>query len=231
MAVSARCDHPDMMRVVSVQVGLPRVIPATGDGGPWDRVWETAFVKEPVDGPVMLRTGGLDGDGQSDRRSHGGPDMAVLVYSADHYPLWRAELDMPGLGPGGFGENLTVAGLDERTACIGDVYELGETLLQLSQPRGPCFKISWRWRRADLLERVRATGHHGWYVRALREGPLEAGQEMRLVERPHPRWTVRLASDVYARRREDPGPAAELAACTALAARVRTSLEAAAGVG
>ncbi len=222
------------MRVLSIQVGRPRQMPPTGDGADWDRRWRTAFVKEPVAGPVMLGRLGLEGDSQADLMVHGGPDMAVLAYSADHYPLWHRELALAGLGPGGFGENLTVAGQDEHGACIGDVYELGEALLQVSQPRGPCHKIAWRWRVADLQARVEATGRHGWYLRVLREGPIEAGQELRLSERPHPDWTVRRAADVYRRRRAEPAEAAEaaeaaeLGACEALAGRARARLRTAA---
>src|SRR6266545_4864297 len=95
-----------MMRVLSIQVGRPRQMPPTGDGADWDRRWRTAFVKEPVAGPVMLGRLGLEGDSQADLMVHGGPDMAVLAYSADHYPLWHRELALAGLGPGGFGENL-----------------------------------------------------------------------------------------------------------------------------
>jgi MOSC domain-containing protein YiiM len=213
------------MRLLSVQVGLPRTMPPTGDGAPWDRFWHTAFVKDPVAGPVMLRRENLDGDGQAERAGvHGGPDMAALAYAAEHYPRWRVELDLPELAHGGFGENLTVAGQDELTVCIGDVYEVGDAAVQVSQPRGPCHKISWRWRRADLQRRVEATGRHGWYLRVLREGAIEAGQPLRLVERPHPEWTVRRAADVYARRRQEPAEAAELAACEALAEPARETL-------
>jgi MOSC domain-containing protein YiiM len=217
-----------MMPVLSIQVGLARWVPATGDGDAWDRRWRTAFVKEPVMGPVMFRSEGVDGDRQADRRVHGGPDMAVLAYSADHYPLWRRELALPEMGAGGFGENLTVAGQDERSVCVGDVYELGGALVQVSQPRGPCYKIAWRWRLAELLERVESTGRHGWYLRVLRGGRVEAGQELVLVERPHPEWTVRRAADVYRRRGHERTAAAELAACEALAATARARLRTAA---
>jgi MOSC domain-containing protein YiiM len=212
------------MLVVSVQVGRPRWMQPTDDGGPWDTRWFSGFVKEPVHGPVMLRRENLDGDGQADLRVHGGPDMAVLVYAAGHYPRWREELGLPGIGPGGFGENLTVEGQDERSVCIGDVYDVGEARVQVSQPRGPCKKISWRWRRADLLRRVEETGRHGWYVRVLREGTIEAGQRLVLVERPHPEWTVRRAADVYRRRKQDREAAAALAACEALASSARAAL-------
>lgn len=216
-----------MMHLASVQVGLPRTVPPTGDGQPWDREWRTAFWKEPVEGPVMLGQLNLEGDRQGDTKGHGGPDQVALCYSADHYPAWRSELEMPDLPHGGFGENLTIAGQQESSVCIGDVYELGQALIQVSKPRNPCFKISWRWRRADLLPRVEATGRHGWYVRVLREGLIEAGQPVTLQDRPHPDWTVRAASDVMRARKRRPELAAQLALCEALAVEDRLVLRAA----
>jgi MOSC domain-containing protein YiiM len=220
-----------MMRLVSIQVGRPRTMPPAGDGAPWDRRWRTAFIKDAVHGPVMVRRTNIDGDRQAERRVHGGPDMAALAYAAEHYPRWREELDLPEMTHGGFGENLTVAGQDERTVCIGDVYEVGQAVVQVAQPRGPCHKISWRWRLPDLQERVEATGRHGWYLRVLREGMIEAGQVLRLLERPHPEWTVRRAADVYRWRRRDRDAAASLARCGALAETAREKLRQAAAAG
>jgi MOSC domain-containing protein YiiM len=213
-----------MMKLVSVQVGRPRIVPPTGDGQPWDRPWKTAFWKEPVEGPVRVGLLQVEGDGQAAADIHGGADQAVLCYSADHYRLWRRELELPEMSPGGFGENLTIAGQDERSVCIGDVYEVGEALVQVSKPRGPCFKISWRWRRLDLLRRVEATGRHGWYVRVLREGLVEAGQPLRLEDRPHPEWTVGAAGEVIRLRKQRPELAAQLARCEALAGEDRGNL-------
>jgi MOSC domain-containing protein YiiM len=133
------------------------------------------------------------------------------------------------MGAGGFGENLTVEGQDERTVCIGDVYELGDAVVQVSQPRGPCYKIAWRWRRPELMDLVQESGRHGWYLRVLREGLIEAGQELCLVERPHPEWTVGRAAEVYRGRRRDRAAAAELARCETLAGSAREKLWAAAG--
>jgi MOSC domain-containing protein YiiM len=101
---------------------------------------------------------------------------------------------------GGFGENLTIEGLNEDTVCIGDSWRVGEVLLQVSQPRQPCWKLGRRWCRPDLPKRVIATGRTGWYHRVLRDGTIEAGMELVLVERPHPEWTVSAANGVmYAR--------------------------------
>ena len=167
-------------RIVGVQVGLPK------DHGDW----RTAFFKEPVRGPIVLHPLGLEGDGQADRRVHGGLDKAVLVYSADHYETWWEELAQPDLPFGAFGENLTVQGLDETSVCIGDVFRVGDALVQVWQRRGPCWKIGRRWGRPDLVARVARTGRTGWYVRVVEPGRLEVGRDMSLVSRPFPAWVV-----------------------------------------
>src|SRR5262249_47371619 len=140
-----------------------------GAADPLEQPWTSAYYKDPVTGPVKLGRLGLEGDQQADRRVHGGPDMAVLAYSIDHYPVWRRELGIESMGPGGFGENFAVAGRDERTVCVGDVIAIGDARLQVSQPRGPCANISRRWKRADLLKRVTENGRSGWYLRVLDE--------------------------------------------------------------
>ena len=167
----------------------------------------------------MLGVTNLDGDRQGDPRIHGGPEMAVLCYSADHYPAWREELGIGEMGPGGFAENFTISGQDELTVCIGDVYRVGEATVQVSQPRGPCYKISYRWKRPDLLRRCEANGRHGWYLRVISEGLVEAGQPVELLERHNPDWSVRRAADVYGARRRVAGEAFELARIAGYAER------------
>ena len=178
-----------MAVLVSVQVGRSRML--TSPAFAKRPRWRSAFFKSPVLGPVRVLREGLEGDQQGDRRVHGGPEQALLAYSADHYPYWRAELGGEEMSGGGFGENLTVAGQDEGSVCIGDVFAVGSAVVQVSHPRGPCYKIGYRWARPDLLKLVEASGRHGWYLRVLQEGIVEAGVPVELVERPYPGWTVR----------------------------------------
>ena len=176
-------------RVVSVRVG--RITRHDRPG--WDEVrspWRTAYWKDECPGPVRIRTLGLDGDDQADKRHHGGPERAVLMYAGEHYAHWRATPGLEGMGPGGFGENLTLEGLDERTVCIGDVLAVGEAELQVASPRGPCMDISRRWDVAWLLQRVVDERRTGWYLRVRREGLVARGDAVWLVERPHDGWTV-----------------------------------------
>jgi len=211
--------------LVSVQVGTPQLLgPDVGLARPLDRRWLSAFVKHRVDGPLRLNRLNLEGNRVADRKGHGGPDQAVLAYSAEHYPLWRAELGIEEMGPGGFGENFTISGQDELTVHIGDVYRVGGAVLQVSQPRGPCYKISYRWKRPDLLGRCENNGRHGWYLRVLEEGLVEAGDSVQLVERPNPDWTVRRAADVYRARRREPGQASELAGLAGYASKASSRI-------
>jgi MOSC domain-containing protein YiiM len=176
--------------LVSMQVGTPRTF--EDERG---RSWTSAYGKHPVRGAVRIGRENLEGDRQADRRHHGGPDMAVLACPHEHYARWSTELQWPDVPYGAFGENFTVAGVTEGDACLGDAWRAGSALLQISQPRKPCRNISRFWRRPELLRLVERTGRHGFYLRVLEEGVVEAGQEIRLVERPHPEWTVRRATE------------------------------------
>src|SRR5580765_2879921 len=112
-----------MPTIVSIQVGRPikYIQEAAIDGK--SRSWTTAYFKAPVEGSVALNETGVAGDEQADRENHGGIDKAVLAYSADHYAYWRLHLGLPDMPYGGFGENLTIAGLDETSVCIGDRWQ------------------------------------------------------------------------------------------------------------
>lgn len=207
--------------IISIQVGMPQRLRDESGIDQIDPVWTSGIYKESATGPVWITTTGPVGDGQADLNNHGGTEQAVLLYAASHYPAWRSALDRPELAYGGFGENLTVAGMTEDTVCIGDRIEVGEVLLEVSQPRKPCWKLARRNGVADLAQQVQANGRGGWYVRILREGHVEAGQPFTLVDRPFPQWTVTRTNDVMYLRDADRSVRAELAACRALSPRWR----------
>ena len=206
--------------LISIQVGKPTTLPTPASTG---RPWRTGYVKEPVDGPVWLGRTNLAGDGPGNRKVHGGPEMAVLAYAADHYPRWRAELDRPDFPHGAFAENFTIAGLDEQTVCVGDVYAVGAARVQVSQPRQPCASISRRWGIEYLTARVLETGRTGWYLRVLEEGNVGPGVPVVLLDRPAPEWTVERVHLVMRHRRRDPQAAAVLAASPFLSPRWRAA--------
>ena len=210
--------------VVSIQVGQPRTVRSSVEPDPDNHVWTTGFFKHPITVSLWLGRLNLDGDGQADLENHGGPDKAVNVYPSEHYPYWAQTIGLADLQPGGFGENFTIEGLLERDVCIGDVFEIGESLVQVSQPRQPCWKLARRWRTKDLAVLVQETGRTGWYFRVLREGHVQAGSRLVLVERHHPNWTVFSANEVMHRRTQDRQAAHDLADCADLSSRWRDKL-------
>ncbi|MBX9859598.1 MAG: MOSC domain-containing protein [Sphingomonas sp.] len=164
----------------SLQLG--KIAPIGPEGVP------SGIVKYPVAGPVELRGHQLLGDETADLTVHGGPDKAVYGYSADLYPVWAAERPAHAarLTPGVFGENLTIAGITEADLCIGDIHAIGTARLQVCQPRQPCFKFALRFEDATMPKAMVRSGRSGWYYRTIEEGILQAGDEVTLVDRPHP---------------------------------------------
>lgn len=212
-------------RVLFINVGVPRVLVPDRAGSPFDKPWTTGFFKQPVRGPVWLGGTNLAGDGQADLQNHGGPDKAVSVYPSEHGPRWCRELGLDDLPPGGFGENFTTAGLLEDAVCVGDVFQIGPATVQVSQPRQPCWKLARRWRIRNLAARVQQTGRTGWYLRVLQEGMIEPGLPLTLIERPHPEWTIAACNAVMHQQKQDTAAARALAACPALSASWRATLQ------
>jgi MOSC domain-containing protein YiiM len=157
------------MRVVSINVGLPREVQSGG------KTVVTSIFKAPVSGTVRMRRLNLDGDQQSDLTAHGGVDKAIYAYPAEHYAWWRAQLLGVALTFGAFGENLTTEGLLEDTTCIGDVLRIGSAECVVTQPRLPCFKLDIRFGRQDMIERLLESGRTGFYLSVSREGDVSVG--------------------------------------------------------
>lgn len=206
-------DMSQTMRVVSVQVGDPQTHHehALQDGR--EIAWSSGIFKAPVQGRVWVGRINLDGDGQADLKNHGGPDRPVLAYSVEHYAEWKQEFEGRDWPSGSFGENITVSGLNERTVCLGDQYRIGEVLLEVSQPRVPCWKLGRRHGLVELPARVLETVRTGWYLRVLQEGFIEAGDAVEFLARPCPEWTIVRAHQVRLERKVNRDAARELAAC------------------
>ena len=152
----------------------------------------SAIDKNVHSGPLKVGREGLVGDEQADRNFHGGPEKAVLHYAIENYDAWHADgYDSALFRPGAFGENVVSRGLNETNICIGDIFEAGSAILQVSQPRQPCFKLNHRFQLPGMARRVQQTGRTGWYYRVLTPGTIEAGEDVRLIDRQHPEWTLR----------------------------------------
>ncbi len=212
------------IKILSIQVGLPGTFDAPETAGSTDKPWTTGIFKEAVCGVVWMGKLNLNGDAQADLSVHGGPHKAVNVYPSEHYPFWKESLHLPDMPYGAFGENFTTCGLLEDDVCIGDVFKAGEAIVQVSQPRQPCWKIARRWGIDDFVMRVKQTGMTGWYFRVMQEGYVEAGDSFALEERPFPQWSVAAANVIMRNRTADFQSAQELAQCPALAPRWQEAL-------
>ena len=179
-------------KLLSVHTG--RIVPLGPDGD------LSAIVKQAVAGPVAVTALGLQGDEQADLSAHGGPEKAVYGYGAAHYAAWKEEFPaLAGMfGPGSVGENLAIEGMVETDICVGDVHAIGTALLQVCQPRQPCFKFALRFDNNRLPKAMVRSGRSGWYYRVLQEGVIAAGDAVTLHQRPNADFPfARLVALIY----------------------------------
>ena len=153
----------------------------------------SAYRKTSTNFNVTVTKLGLQGDEQADLKNHGGKDKAIMHYAYDHYSTWKNE--KPELcnhlqKPGAFGENISTLGLMEDSVCIGDQFELGSAIVEISQGRQPCWKLGHRFTDEHMIRAVVDTGRSGWYYRVLENGKVCAGDSIKLVSRNNPEWTV-----------------------------------------
>lgn len=169
--------------VLSVNVGGPRDVERNG------RPATTSIWKTPVAGRVAARGVNLDGDDQADRRAHGGPDKAIYAYATEDYQWWEADLDR-GIEAAGFGENLTTSGVDLNGAIIGEQWRVGTTMLEVSEPRVPCWRLNLRMDDPKFIRRFAAANRPGTYLRIVQEGDIGAGDSIDIVSVPDHGLTV-----------------------------------------
>jgi MOSC domain-containing protein YiiM len=177
-----------MGRLVSVNAGRPQPV-----GLHRGRTVKSAIVKAPVDGRVRVAGVNVEGDDQADRTVHGGPDKAVYAYAAEDTAWWEAQLERE-LGPGAFGENLTVEGVDVSGAVVGERWRVGTAELEVCQPRFPCFKLGLRFGDPKMLKRFTQAERPGAYLRIVREGRIGAGDAIEVSDRPAHGITVALVA-------------------------------------
>ena len=163
------------MKLISLNVARPRLVVYHG------ATINTGIFKQPVSGPVQLRTLNLDGDRQADLTVHGGPYKAVYAYPSEHYDYWRRELPGTDLPWGMFGENFTTTGLSEDELHIGDRLQIGSAVLLVRQPRMPCYKLAAKFQRDDMIERFLHSGRSGFYFSVEQEGEVAAGDSLEFL--------------------------------------------------
>jgi MOSC domain-containing protein YiiM len=204
-----------VIELLSVNVALPEVI-----GVRRGRPVLSGILKHPVRSEIVeVGRTNIVGDGQADLRAHGGPDKAVYAYTADHFPWWTAQMkpDQP-YGPGALGENLTIAGIDEAGLRIGDILQWGDAMLQVSQPRYPCYKLAMATHRPTIVKRFLESGRSGLYLRVLETGRAPVRGTICVRERDAAEVTVREAA-LAASHPTEPERLIEIAAHPALAPR------------
>ncbi|MCT2534445.1 MOSC domain-containing protein [Aquibacillus koreensis] len=204
-------------QVISLNVGKPRAYT-------WNnKELFTGFVKQPVHEKVWLSKLGFTGDGQADRKNHGGEDKALLMYAKDHYNFWQTqysqEFNMPS-----FGENITIDGLLEEDVSVGDVFTLGEAEIQVSQPRQPCYKIAEVHQIKDIPAVVTETGFTGYYFRVLKEGYVSPNDQLTLMKKDENKVSIAYIHQSLFHERQDENRIRKILEVDALAASLRASL-------
>ena len=174
----------DMARLLSVNVGLPRDIEWKG------RLVHTAIWKTPVRGRCRVGVLNLDGDGQGDLAGHGGEQRAVFVYQIESYRYWQEQLGRTDFVHGQFGENFTIEGLPDDAVCIGDRYQIGSALFEVTQPRVTCYRVGIRMNEPRMPALLTASGRPGFYLRVLQKGEVGPGNEIIKVGEAKERMTV-----------------------------------------
>jgi MOSC domain-containing protein YiiM len=185
------------MKLVSLNVSMPRIVEYNGEPV------ATGIFKEPVNGPVMLRTLNLDGDRQADLSVHGGASKAVYAYPSEHYEFWKKELPDMALPYGMFGENFTIQGLLEDAVNVGDRFRVGKAELMATEPRLPCYKLGIKFGRADIIKRFLRSRRTGFYFAVTQEGEVRAGDEIELLRRDDNKITIADITRLYAFEKDD----------------------------
>ena len=166
---------------------------------------------------------GLKGDEQTDLKNHGGVDKAICVYPIEHYDYWNETLEKK-ISNSSFGENFTTSGLLESDVCIGDIYTVGSAIVQVTQPRQPCYKLARRWKIKDLANLVQTSGRTGFYFRVIKHGMVMVQQEFKLIKRINEKLTISYCNEIMHNEKDNLDAALELSTCSELSANWKDTL-------
>ncbi|MCG8387461.1 MAG: MOSC domain-containing protein [Cytophagales bacterium] len=186
-----------MIKLLSIHVGKPREILYQG------KSTTTGIFKEKVDGPIRVDRLNLEGDQQADLTVHGGPDKAVYAYPVEHYSYWRTTREDLIFAPGIFGENLSIEGLNEDEACIGDQYKIGTAVLAITSPRMPCFKLGIKMKDPKFVKDFMQAQRTGFYFKVAREGAINSGDLIEKIKSDPQRLTVNEVVRLYTTDKEN----------------------------
>ncbi|MDO9266764.1 MAG: MOSC domain-containing protein [Sulfurimonas sp.] len=186
------------IKLISVQVGRVKSYGDKQSREFLEKYWKSASVKEVANGKVFVGKTGLVGDEVADKIHHGGEEKALFANSYENYGEWAKFLGLETIPFGALAENLTISGLHESNVCLGDIHKIGSALLQVSQPRKPCWKIAARWHNKKFTNEIYTTGLSGWYYRVLEEGFIEAGNEVNVVSQDESKVSILDANMAFA---------------------------------
>jgi len=211
--------NKDEIEIKTFSVGLPQKVKVMYGQ---DYEMDSAICKQAVD-EAYLATDGFRGDGVADLRYHGGPDRAVCVYPYEHYALWEKEINQK-LPSAAFGENLTLTNMLEKNVCIGDIYKVGDAIVQIAQGRVPCSTITKRLGNPILLKKMVQTGFTGYLCRVLEEGTVRKDSRIELIL-PHPKKvSIHKANEIYYHQHKDVDGIKEILTVEELASEWREEL-------
>jgi len=199
------------MEIVALCVSKPKTIVDRG------REISTGIYKSSVDGPRMIHRTNIDGDKQADLKVHGGPHKAVYAFPIEHYDFYQENLGQTGFEFGHFGENLTIAGLLEAAVFIGDRYQMGQALLEVSQPRSPCFKFGIKMGSREAIKICLSSAKTGFYFRVVEEGNIRAGDNIKRTFRDSNALSVEAVHRLYYHDKQNSAALKQAIQCTALA--------------
>ncbi len=186
-----------MAKVISVQVGCVKTYGDAQSKDFLEKEWQSASFKEVSKTPLYARFTGFVGDEVADTMHHGGVDKAIFANSYENYAQWASFLGIKSLPFGALAENLTMNGLHERNVMLGEIHQIGTALLQVSQPRKPCWKISRRWNHKAFTNEIFTSGLTGWYYKVLQEGTIGLADEVKVLRQETPQISILEANEAF----------------------------------
>lgn len=186
-----------MAKILSVQVGRAKTYGDAQSKDFLEKEWQSASFKEVSHTPRFAHFTGLAGDEVADTVHHGGVDKAIFANSYENYAHWATFLEQKSLPFGALAENLTITGLHEQSVMLGEVHQIGTAILQVSQPRKPCWKISRRWNHKAFTNEIFTSGLTGWYYKVLQEGLIGSDDEIKVIQQKTPQISILKANEAF----------------------------------
>ncbi len=205
-------------KVVSTQISKVKKI----DDG--QKIWETGSFKDNTTKLLDVKSDGIVGNEVSDLKHHGGVDKAIFANAQSNYPIWSKYLNIEPLTYGALAENLTISDLNEQNVSIGDIHKIGSVVLEVSQPREPCWKIGQKFKHTKFTKEIYDSGLTGWYYRVIEEGQFKVNDDVELIKKAHNSFTIADANYILRNPNENIERSRQLVSLDSLGQPYRKSL-------